>query len=281
MSNLISDILDENQNISTIYNKFKEQYGYLVPCFLVKKTQVQMMYDRGYVDHYDTPRKIVNFENQLKDFINKDLRQEMLKVIEFSEVYSSDDKVYSKMSTKYLDEDLEMEIEVYYNVPKNCDNKNIIKNKKKLTLKYNDIRSKVQQICEDENRDNKKCIFINMVEVAPPTKNPFTDLENLINLEIFDTSLKINPTHHFLTPKYRLIKNKEEKQDLLDFLSRMDEPIYENDLKAMTFDDPIAKYYNAKPGQIFEIETVNPVAGGVTEKEKYYRKVIDTKLIYT
>lgn len=90
-----------------------------------------------------------------------------------------------------------------------------------------------------------------------------------LNIEIFNyNKLKYNPTKHVDVPRHILITDKKEIDHLLD-IYKADKGSFPKIL-AM---DPIAKWYGAKPGNVFRIIRCNPYGPSYT----YYRMVI-TKL---
>ena len=105
------------------------------------------------------------------------------------------------------------------------------------------------------------------------TQKAFKQFLDLKKTEVFfDYELLMNIIEHELQPKFELLSQEEKDKKLLE---------YDTDLKNMSrmFSmDPIARYYSAKPGDIFRIIRPSPFAGMAF----HYRHVIDSsvKLLY-
>ncbi|OUU18121.1 MAG: hypothetical protein CBC05_03310 [Crocinitomicaceae bacterium TMED45] len=105
------------------------------------------------------------------------------------------------------------------------------------------------------------------------TQKAFKQFLDFKKTEVFfDYELLMNILEHELQPKFELLSKEERDKKLEE---------YDVDLKNMSIMfsmDPIARYYSAKPGDIFRILRPSPFAG----ISFHYRHVIDSsvKLLY-
>jgi DNA-directed RNA polymerase subunit H (RpoH/RPB5) len=91
-----------------------------------------------------------------------------------------------------------------------------------------------------------------------------------VNVELFyDYELKINLIDHDLIPKHRKLSLDEIEELRISYL------ISDKEANQMLSDDPIARYYNLRPGDIVEITRPSINAGWA----KNYRLVVDGVMI--
>lgn len=103
---------------------------------------------------------------------------------------------------------------------------------------------------------------MNVKNATIRTYKSFVGLE----VQIFSYGqLKTNVTHHCFQPKFKLM-SKEQFNDL-----GTDEPSYR--LPGMDLYDPVAKYYGAKEGDIFEIHRVAIGIDSLVARDIAYRQV--------
>ena len=163
-------------------------------------------------------------------------------VVDFKLLYSDD------MNFKFEKED---KTEIYCQILKN------IKKKKNLQEKLLEIL--------DEN-DIHNIIFIGY---DLPISYQY-ELEDKYkkNIELFSfTELNIDVISHILVPKHILL-SEDEKNKLLTLYK-------EDDLPKIKINDRIARYYNAKNGDIFKIIRNNMMGRNRTSGSGiYYRKVV-------
>ena len=95
-------------------------------------------------------------------------------------------------------------------------------------------------------------------------------LNKITNLEIFTIDeLLVNIIEHHLVPKHRLLTNDEKELLLQEY------DIKTKNLARIYITDPIARYYNAKIGDIMEIERYTPNSG----KSIIYRTVVNGQVV--
>jgi DNA-directed RNA polymerase subunit H (RpoH/RPB5) len=111
---------------------------------------------------------------------------------------------------------------------------------------------------------------------APPSTQALEELRKvpLLHVQIFnDNELMYNPTKHYLVPKHRALSEEEAKVFLEEnklYITRMPSLLV-NTGKMV---DPIAKWYDFRPGQIIEITRENSAFETDVTIEIAYRAVI-------
>lgn len=136
----------------------------------------------------------------------------------------------------------------------------------KITKK--EILNKMQNITEENNYNN--FLFLTsdgqILNYVNEIKQKFN-----IDLQIFTIeNLQMNILKHELQPKFILLTDEEKRL----FLEK--NKWNEKDLPKIKTDDPITRYYNAKPSQIFKIIRKNMVGRNKTSSQGiYYRIVVE------
>ena len=142
---------------------------------------------------------------------------------------------------------------------RNSDNKIAVK---LLFRKITTIR-KIEDIEEflDKYKDHYKFVIVS--KITPKAYKQFIEYDNL---EVFfDDDLLVNKIDHVFVPKHILLSQEEQDQIKKEYgFKRMVE------IGIIKESDPIARYYNLKPGQIVRIERPS-VNSGVTV---YFRQCI-------
>ena len=108
----------------------------------------------------------------------------------------------------------------------------------------------VQSFVDNYNNDYKFLIVLNMSDKLKKSMSTY------INLEIFTISdVVINVIEHYLQPEFKLLNNEEKDKFNIEY------DLKNKDFPRMYNTDPIARYYNAKSGDIFEIKRFSPISG--------------------
>ncbi|KAM0679072.1 hypothetical protein BDAP_000452 [Binucleata daphniae] len=111
--------------------------------------------------------------------------------------------------------------------------------------------------------------IFNIILVCKDSLSPASmkHLESLVgfNIEVFkEKELLFNITKHDLVPVHRIL-NEEEKKEMMTMRR-----IKEHQLPRILIGDPVAKYFGAKRGDVFEILRKSETAGMAV----YYRIVV-------
>ena len=201
--------------------------------------------------------KIVSIELTYNEKINEVIknvikmifeRQQLYNIINFNDTFNNIKKNYdiNNESIKFTINNIDYVIKII--------------NRSITGRKIEDI----EQII-DMYKNDYKFLIVQSINI----KN--TDLLNKINnLEIFTIDeLLVNIIDHHLVPKHRLLNNNEKDK----FLEEYD--IKSKNLPRIYVTDPIARYYNAKIGDIMEIERYTPNSG----KSIIYRTVVNGQIV--
>ena len=129
------------------------------------------------------------------------------------------------------------------------------------------IKKNIQKIEENifikkipfENMDGIKGIFETMQKKL---EDKLEDKEQLKtkkpDIEYYDTEdLMINITKHDIMPKFEIYNTDEKKKEILDILDNINPKLFPK----MLINDPVAKYYNLKIGDLIKIKRTSPLSG--------------------
>lgn len=129
------------------------------------------------------------------------------------------------------------------------------------------IKKNIQKI--EENIFIKKIPFENVAGVKGIFESIPKKLENKLefkeelktkkpDIEYYDTEdLMINITKHDIMPKFEIYNTDEKKKEILDILDNINPKLFPK----MLINDPVAKYYNLKIGDIIKIKRTSPLSG--------------------
>lgn len=191
-----------------------------------RKTCCEMLEDRGY-DVENIKYKIQNLPmSEFRELYNNN-------DIDLYVVHKDDKK--NKMAVKFF-----------------------VKGRKKLN--ESDLKKEADIISQniDKGNDYNGEPNIIMVSSQKPPSNVYNiiNTEKYKNIEIFKLSdLLFNPTKHSLVPKHSRI-SLEEQKEVLEFYKAE-----KKDLPKISVNDPIAKYYGMKVGEICKIERYSETTG--------------------
>lgn len=117
--------------------------------------------------------------------------------------------------------------------------------------------SLVQKIKTDNDSLNLGIIIITREKISSGINKLISEeKEKYKNIEFFlFDDLFINKTRYIDCPEHKLLTD-EEKKKLMDHYHFKD-----NQLLKLRYDDPITRYYGAKPGQVFKVVRYSPTAG--------------------
>ena len=205
--------------------------------FKVKKTQLEMMRDRG----YDISREEALFEYSVGDFIEQYTRIAQENNTTFKDSLSS---LYQKPDGDY----------VYVHYPETLRDTHQV-SKAQIT----DLISKIQDFSGVSD-----IIVISEHPIRGEAQKEFQNLPSY-NMESFlYDELSYNPTKHELVPLHILLSDEEASEYLKRNRSKVSQ------LPLISVNDPIARYYGARPGKIMRIMR-NPVG--------IYKEGISTEVV--
>lgn len=142
----------------------------------------------------------------------------------------------------------------------------LIMKQHKITKK--DFLNKIDSIIETDKMND----FLLIVLTFDKHLNSFVKLikqKYSKDIQIFlMNELQMNVLKHELQPSFYLISDDEK----IELLSKYD--INSEQLPLMKIDDPVAKYFNAKPGDIFKIIRKNMVGRNRTSGQGIYYRIV-------
>ena len=261
------ELLDFVYNPHLFRNKYDNSYASLL--FKVKRTQVEMMRDRGY---------------QIPDdelwMITPDHPDYNMGVEKFVELYRGKDKKFTirdNLSNTYIKEDQITQIFVYFPEVEEG-------TKKTSKSQITEIFTKI------ENEGQLKACIITEYPLSSDLKSKLTDKK--LPTEQFEfflyEELAFNPTKTRWNPKFELITDPNAKRrvsresELLKTITneegipKIAENLYL--LPTTSEQDPIARYYGAKPGDLFKVTRTNFMFDSMVKEYVVYRYVRSTPL---
>lgn len=118
------------------------------------------------------------------------------------------------------------------------------------------VKTIVAYIKKMEEEEITRAIIVVSQGMSPSAKKAINDIGPKYTFEPFlDSELMINITNHFLVPTHQLL-SPEEKKELLGRYK-----LKENQLPRIRQDDPIARYFGLKRGQVVRIVRTSETAG--------------------
>ncbi|GAA5885620.1 hypothetical protein JCM16303_001486 [Sporobolomyces ruberrimus] len=107
-----------------------------------------------------------------------------------------------------------------------------------------------------ETQKINKGILIYKTSMTPSANKVITAMSNQFSIEAFQESeLLVNITHHILVPKHEVMTTEEKKQLLLRYRLK------DTQLPRIQLQDPVARYYGLKRGQVVKITRSSETAG--------------------
>lgn len=208
--------------------------------YLIRKTIIEMLYDRS--------------EQELKRFYFERGSLDIYNMIPYEAIQNIYETAQTEKNISYLNIELENEQQkvtvCFLNDAKNL-SENI--NKFKRLYRLTDV------IDEDKIYkspiSSKNYLIIVLCNKLKPPKDYFETSE--MGLEIFwYKSLTFNVSKHVMVPKHELISNfKKDELKKVYFLDRLDK------LPTILKEDPVAKYYGMRNGDVCRITRESPNIG--------------------
>ncbi|RNA44823.1 DNA-directed RNA polymerases and III subunit RPABC1 [Brachionus plicatilis] len=107
-----------------------------------------------------------------------------------------------------------------------------------------------------EEQSISRGIIVVQEGLTPSAKKLIESLKQTTTVEPFiEAELMINITNHFLVPQHVLLTTEEKKELLVRY------KLKENQLPRIRQDDPIARYFGLKRGQVVRIIRISETAG--------------------
>ncbi len=225
----------------------------ILQIFKVKKTLAEMLRDRGY--NITNDDWLLDENTKITDFIRHYERvsghgngtfKEAL-----SSIYDKDDDPTGKFSLRMF----------FPETP--------VKGGKKATIGKAMIDRILKHMTEN---DITKVIIVTETALSPAAAGQLTNFPAWTLEHFMYKELTYNLTKHFLVPKHRLMSLNE----ITRFLGENDLDI--ENLPIMSFQDPMARYYGAKPGDLFEIERFDILGASMVPDSIAHRAVREIPL---
>ena len=216
--------------------------------FKVKKTQVEMMRDRG----YDVSNDIAILGYTITDFI--DVYNDII-----TKKGGKSDEFKSALSDFYTKENGET---IYVHYPET------MKDAKKLSKSQ--IISLVDYIKQYPTIRN--IMIISELPLSDDAQKELLKLPAYTFDRFLYEELAYNPTKHYLVPRHVLLLREEA----IKF--RRDNKLKFNQLPLLSIHDPIARYYGFRHGQTIRIHRENLAFESLVDEYISYRAVRDVPL---
>jgi DNA-directed RNA polymerase I, II, and III subunit RPABC1 len=245
----------ENQRESISRPRKKKEFSFngleITRLVRVKKTQIEMLEDRGYLIPEDQLQfKNITYEEFDNRFKNENIEKLFTNILSGEYVHSIDgSKLY-----------------VFYPVPtpKQLSSSNIQSVLNLLTTR-SDLRKIIIITIKKPSSELKK--QIGNIE----SKRLHANVKNSIRIQVFlQNELIYNPSKHFLVPKH-IILNEEEVNELTKRVNLQNLPL-------ILSNDQQIKYLGGETGQVVKVirRDINPYSDNIIGVSIVYRLVIDS-----
>ena len=189
--------------------------------------------------------------------------------------YITDDGIYIKSNKNNIyiynsNENNIKLIDIRSKIKKIYTNKKYFKENGKIDLDLHIliIKKNIQKIEENifvkkipfiQGEDGIKGIFENENKIADLIDISLDELKmREPDIEYYDiNNLMINITKHEIMPKFEVYDTDDKKKEIIEMLDNTNPKIFPK----MLINDPIAKYYNLKIGDILKIKRTSPLSG--------------------
>ncbi len=172
---------------------------------------------------------------------------------------------YIKKLVENENEDLEFTLQL-----DNSENYNTEIKNKKIYIKIFDYKimsiNKSSQIGEFISKYEKEYKFVIVQDINAKSEDTIESYKTQIEIFKFD-KLQSDITEHDLVPKHEVLTKEEGENVMESYRAR------KRDMPLIRTNEPVAKYYNMKPGEIVKIYRPSPL----TCESVAYRLVIKSK----
>jgi DNA-directed RNA polymerase subunit H (RpoH/RPB5) len=226
--------------------------------FLAKKTQVQMLKDRGYQIAADELELLENEEYSERDFVKKFKITNQASVLSLNHKYIGP---YNNCLVYYIVSDMDIGIETITGFMETLQTSGV---SEAILITNQILTQKPQETIQSLTRlgrsFNEKLSLEELKALEKLNKLPYNIQHFMIQ------HLLYNPTHHFQVPEHYILTPKEREQFIKEKSGKTEFlPIK---LPHIKLDDAICKYYGAKPKQIIRIKRKN-ITGSCLVREYY------------
>lgn len=212
----------------------------LYKLYAVKRTQVEMMKDRGYLIPETESKIFLTPETESKIFLTPDGRRISVSddtLLAFARSYQRGKPLsHDMLTTSYTNSNNDIAF-VYYT---------------SKAIKANHGVNEVALFVKEALKSRASlAIIITQAGFTPDAKKRLAEIIEPKIQVFFDHQLYINPTKHILVPKHTKLSD-DERAALLK-----QSHIKPSSFPAMCIDDPITVYYGWNSGNIIRIERIN------------------------
>lgn len=214
--------------------------------FKVKKTQLEMVRDRG----FSIEDEAQVLEADIEEFIKL-----------YREYAEAQNMTFISALTKLYQKDNGDHVYVYYPEP--------VKGAKKLCKRQLHPLATLMK----EHSGLKNIIIISELPFSDDALGSLKGL-SYYRIEYFQyENLAYNPTKHYLVPRHEPLTRQEAQKFLRDNKLKL------NQMPILSVYDPIARYYGFRVGQIIKIHRQNLFYESLVENNIFYRAVGDIPLV--
>jgi DNA-directed RNA polymerase I, II, and III subunit RPABC1 len=142
--------------------------------------------------------------------------------------------------------------------------------KKDTKRRVNDVILEIDNI-QEKNPNLKNILFISESKLNTQMVDDLRRFSEKMQVTMFlGDYLLFNCTKHFLVPKHVLLSEDQKTQ----LVSHMKDKNILSKFPKIFDTDPIARYFGAKPGQVFKIERDSLYDDTMVKKSEFYRYVV-------
>lgn len=219
----------------------KHKNSLLSKIFRVKKTQIEMIKDRG----FNIDDELHIFEHDVEMFKNEYIGKiPRMRETGFLSKKMDDDFLVTSLSQFYANEKTGAGIYVHY-MDKDANSKSASGSQIK------DIINILEGLLLSEF-DITSIIIISQVPITTEEIEKLKSMQSFNIMTFLFEELIINKTKHVLVPKHTLLDDRDAS------LYMKNNNLSANESLQICFDDPIVKYYGGLPGQMFLINRKAP-----------------------
>ena len=226
--------------------------------FQVKKTQVEMMLDRG-LEIPEEERFLLSFDPE-KETLRVWERRTMHNFVEMyrRKAELEDVNFNSVLSNVYHDSITDVNTVVVY----------LCRERESLSITSDEFKTKFHVYLNKYHVSNHPLKMIFISEVTLNKKEECVEKLNFVSCQFFLTDqLLHNPTRHVLTPPHTLLNEEERRKEMVE------NNLHPKKLPVLLKTDPITRYYDWPVGGIVHIARTEHYLEIPAPKTRYYRRI--------